>query len=61
MKNNNKDKERKKLHSAKLFMIVIDILFIPLFIFQLKFSTINIPTYVILLFANIFVFLAKLK
>ena len=64
MKNNKviKDADKKKrMHPLKFFMIVLDILFIPLFIVQLKFDAINIPTYIILLIVNIVVFIAKLK
>ena len=64
MKNNKKEikdsNKKKRMHSLKFFMIVLDILFIPLFIVQLKFDMINIPTYVILLIVNIVVFIAKL-
>lgn len=60
MKNNN-DKMKKKIRSYKIYMIVLDILFIPLLILQIKTNSVNIPTYVILSMVNILVFLIKIK
>ena len=58
---NKKNAETKKINikKVKIGILVFDVLFIPLFIIQLKYKMVNIPSYILVILANVVAFIVK--